>query len=190
MSPISVRLVAPTTDHRLETLAAIAEDLRLLARPEATLSHVQVEGGPLCVRTDEDERRAVPGVLRRVTEAERDGIQAVVIDCTSDVGLVQARALAPLPIVGAGEVLRARLIGRRAVWLSATDLEHDPLTVARAGLARGAEVVAVGSTGWSPVAAELRRRLHDHGHDVEVLDPLPLAVAEAVRRVRITLPGE
>ncbi len=184
MPGIRIRFIAPTTDHRPSTLAAIAEDLQALAAPGLELSHVQIEGGALMVRSEEDERRAAPGVLRRVLEAAQDGVDAVVIDCTGDVGLAEARALVPIPVIGPGEVLRARTRGRQALWLSADVLEGDPLPTVLEGLANGAEVVVMGGTGWSPVAAALRRSLRDRGSAAEVLDPLPLAVEEAVRGAR------
>ena len=42
----------------------------------------------------------VPSILERVKEAERDGYDAVVIDCFTDVGLEAAKTAVDLPIVG------------------------------------------------------------------------------------------
>lgn len=183
MTRVHVRLIAPTTDHRPETLAAIAEDLRTLARPDVDLSHVQIEDGPRSVRTSEDEARALPGVLRRVLEARREGVHAVVLDCTSDVGLAEARALVDVPVIGPGEAMRERTRGRTVVRLDADVLASDPLNAALRGIQEGAQVVVLGGTGWSHVAESLRQQLRQRGHQTEVLDPLPVALEKAMELV-------
>ena len=42
----------------------------------------------------------VPGILERVKQAEKEGCDAVVIDCFSDVALEAARTIAQIPIIG------------------------------------------------------------------------------------------
>ncbi|MGK9165747.1 aspartate/glutamate racemase family protein [Inquilinus limosus] len=179
---LKIRLVAPTTDPRPETLAAIRDDLARLARPGVTLSHVQNQDGPLAVRSDADIEAARPGVLRRIEEAERDGIDAVIIDCTSDVGLAEARAaVAAIPVIGPGEEMR-RLAGRRKrAWLDADMLAQDPLAHALAAVEAGATVLLVGSTGRAEVAARLRSELTARGHAVTVIEPLEAALDAALR---------
>lgn len=179
---LKIRLVAPTTDPRPATLAAIRDDLARLARPGVALSHVQSEDGPVAVRSDADVEAARPGVLRRIEQAERDGVDAVIIDCTSDVGLTEARAaVAAIPVIGPGEEMR-RLAGRRKrAWLDSEMLARDPLAHALAAVEAGATVLLVGSTGQAETAARLRSALAARGHAVTVVEPLEAALDAALR---------
>jgi allantoin racemase len=45
----------------------------------------------------------VPGILQKVKEAEREGYDAVIIDCFTDTGLEPAKIAANIPIVGPAE---------------------------------------------------------------------------------------
>jgi len=70
------------------------------ARPGTAVSAVAVEKGPASIETYYDEALAVPGVLFKVQEAEREGMDAVLIDCMGDPGLEAARELVSIPVIG------------------------------------------------------------------------------------------
>lgn len=174
-----IRIIAPTADYRPETLRAIAQDLAMLRRPGVVLEHLQLEQGPLTIRTAEDEAIATPGVVAKIVQAEQDGIDAVIVDCTSDVGVREARALVNIPVVGAGEA-SLRLAQQQGDYLrlSADELAAGPLeTIVR----QSPRAVLIGGTGWSQVAAQLVRQLAEQGLAVSIIDPLPAALEEAIR---------
>jgi allantoin racemase len=188
-----IRLIAPTADYRPETLAAIQADLKMLAREGIELEHVQLEYGPLALRTPEDEVLATPGMIEKIIQAEQDGVATVIVDCTSDVGVKEARQIVRIPVIGPGETLRQTVTNRRALWLSADDLATGPLEKCLQAISEGAEVIVIGSTGWSHIARELEQALRERGLEVPVLDPLLVALDETIRQlnkppVQITSP--
>jgi allantoin racemase len=122
-----IRLIAPTANYRPEALAAIGADLKMLARVGVELEHVQLEYGPLTIRTSEDEALSTPGMIEAIQRAEKDGVDAVLVDCTSDVGVKEARQRVRIPVIGPGETLRKNVADKRALWLTAEDLVTDPL---------------------------------------------------------------
>lgn len=71
-----------------------------LARPGTRVTAVAIEQGPPSIETRYDEALAVPGILRRVRQAEQAGAAAVVIDCMADPGLEPARELVSIPVIG------------------------------------------------------------------------------------------
>ena len=76
-----IRIIAPTADYRPETLQTIAQDLAMLQRPGLKLEQVQVDVGPLSVRTAEDEAIATPGRLPKSSRPSRKG-WTVIVGCT------------------------------------------------------------------------------------------------------------
>lgn len=179
-----IRLIAPTADYRPETLDAIRADLKMLARVGVDLEHVQLEHGPLTVRTTEDEALATPGMIEAIQQAEQEGVDAVIVDCTSDVGVTEARQRVHLPVIGPREILRQKAADKCAVWLTAEDLATNPLPKTLQAIKDGAEVIIIGGTGWSQVAQELEQTLQERGLEVPVLDPLPVALDEAIKRLK------
>jgi allantoin racemase len=71
--------------------------------PEHELSVVFISKGPASIENEFDEALAAPEVIARVCMAERDGYEAVVIDCFGDPGVKASREVVNIPVVGAGE---------------------------------------------------------------------------------------
>lgn len=183
-----IRLIAPTADYRPKTLEAIKTDLRMLAREGVDLEHLQLGRGPLSIRTLEDEALATPEMIKKIIQAEKDGVDAVIIDCTSDVGVKEARKYVRIPVIAPGELLKQKVLGKRASCLTAEDLSNEPLSKALRAVEDGAEVIVIGGTGWSQVAKDLEQALRERGLETPVFDPLPVALGEAVRQLeRIVL---
>ena len=62
-----------------------------------------LDKGPASVESAVDEVLAAPGVVDAAIRAEREGADAIVIDCMLDPGLEAAREAVSIPVVGAGE---------------------------------------------------------------------------------------
>ncbi|MGI9418805.1 MAG: aspartate/glutamate racemase family protein [Geminicoccaceae bacterium] len=76
----------------------------LAAMPDrCRISSVFLENGPGSVESAVDEALAAPGVIDAALRAERDGADAVVIDCMLDPGLDAARESVSIPVIGCGE---------------------------------------------------------------------------------------
>lgn len=67
------------------------------------VSSVFLENGPGSVESAVDEALAAPGVIDAALRAEREGVDAVVIDCMLDPGLDATREAVSIPVVGCGE---------------------------------------------------------------------------------------
>jgi len=59
--------------------------------------------GPYFIETEENERSAVPDLLRVIKEGEEKGYDGIVINCFGNPGLEEARKLVRTPVIGAGE---------------------------------------------------------------------------------------
>ena len=127
------------------------------------------------ITTGADERAAAPFVVTTAERCEREGFDAIVVDCTGDPGVAEARARLRIPIVGAGEAVRRAAAGAPppVVMLSGDELrtgDADAL-VARA---REVRTVVLGGTGWSHLVPLLA------GDGRAVLDPLDLALEQCL----------
>ena len=80
-----------------------------LARPGVQLTYRCTGAGPTEIRTAHDARAAAPFVVKTIIDAAREGFDAVIVDCTADPGVVEARAVVDIPVVGAGEALRSAI---------------------------------------------------------------------------------
>ena len=59
-----------------------------------------VDKGPIAIETHFDEALGIPDVLFRIQEAEREGVDAGVIDCMGVPGLEAGRELVSFPVIG------------------------------------------------------------------------------------------
>ena len=166
-------LLTPNADPTLDLgqeLAAYASMLRPEV-PDIEIGHAVIDRGPVRIETDDDVLAAAPEIVRKVRSLVREGAEAVIIDCMSEPGLSEAQRSVPIPVVGP-----------RSAVLAA----GGPVTfvrdeaAARRALAEGARVLSLSSTSLPGLAASLQATL-----GVQVLDPLPVALWEAVRRVRV-----
>lgn len=106
-----VRIVTPVISEGLR----VPTDVAGLAGGGTELSIVQVERGPGSIESALDAALAAPETIARVLEAEREGIDAVVIDCMDDPALDAAREVASIPVLGPSQTSMhlACLLGHR-----------------------------------------------------------------------------
>ncbi|WP_308910279.1 aspartate/glutamate racemase family protein [Pseudokordiimonas caeni] len=91
-----IRLITPVITEGIRKL----DDIAFLKSPTLEFSHVLLATGPSSIECEFDEALAVPGVAARALEAEKDGADAVIIDCMGDPGLGVARELVSIPVLG------------------------------------------------------------------------------------------
>lgn len=96
-----IRVITPITT--VELLPECEQEYALVAGPRTQLSHVMLDEGPVSIESEYDEAMALPDLLRKVRQAERDGMQAVIVNCASDPGLDAARELASIPVIGVAQ---------------------------------------------------------------------------------------
>lgn len=72
-------------------------------------------GGPSSIEGPEDGAACVPPLLNLVEKAKADGANAIIIGCSDDTGLDDARDIADCPVIGIGQAAYhlAALAGRK-----------------------------------------------------------------------------
>lgn len=91
-----IRVVTPITTRGFRDLS----EFRALEGPELEISHSEIDIGPASIECEYDEAMALPGTIAKIIEAERDGADAVVIDCMGDPGMKSGRECVSIPVVG------------------------------------------------------------------------------------------
>src|ERR1044071_40436 len=93
---MKLRVVTPITTRGF----MCAENFSSLVRPDTELSHVELEHGPASIESEYDEMLAAPQTVARISEAERDGMDAVIINCMGDPGMMAGREVVSIPVIG------------------------------------------------------------------------------------------
>ena len=93
---IHVRVVTPiiTEGFRHDS------DAQALASEGVKVDFVNIATGPASIECDYEIMMAQPATIARIVEAERQGADAVVIDCMGDPGLFGARECVTIPVLG------------------------------------------------------------------------------------------
>jgi allantoin racemase len=130
-----LRVVTPIITRGLRDIA----DLKRLGSPDLTIEHTLIDQGPASIEGFSDEALAAPAVIAAAVQAERDGCDALLIDCFGDPGLDGAREQVRIPVLGPGETSLhvAAMLGERIALISVLDSVRPLLTnmVRRHGLA-------------------------------------------------------
>ena len=94
---------------------AIAAAAKAAASPGIEIIATEPDFGPASIEGFVDGAFAVPGMLLRLVEAERNGAEAHIIACFDDTGLNAARSMVSGPVIGIGEAAfhLASMIGTR-----------------------------------------------------------------------------
>ncbi|MFN8661218.1 MAG: aspartate/glutamate racemase family protein [Thermomicrobiales bacterium] len=93
---MKLRIITPITT----TGFASIDPFLPLVRSDTELSHVEIEYGPASIECDYDEMLATPATVARIIEAERDGMDAVIINCMGDPGMQAGREVVRMPVIG------------------------------------------------------------------------------------------
>lgn len=98
---MKIRVIAPLTSKEFEAMTL--EELSPAARPDTEISVVALDKGPASIESAYEEALAVPDTVAKIVQAEKDGVDAVIIDCMGDPGLDAAREVVSIPVVGPAE---------------------------------------------------------------------------------------
>ncbi|PUB15538.1 aspartate/glutamate racemase family protein [Yoonia sediminilitoris] len=72
-------------------------------RPDSKIVGWTSHAGPPAIQGPQDGEAAVPPLLELVKKANADGATAIIIGCSDDTGLDEARAMSPCPVIGIGQ---------------------------------------------------------------------------------------
>lgn len=170
---VKVLVVGPTSAPWESIASEVEADLALLARPGVELTYRCTGAGPASIRSAADAEAAAPFVVQTIVDAAREGFDAIIVDCTDDPGVADARELVDVPVVGAGEALRGAIASATG---PVCELSGDELrALDRSALMHrvfGSATVALGGTGFSHLVAAFAAA----DPEVVVLDPLAIAL--------------
>ena len=116
-----IRAVTPIITESFGPL--ILEEFGRVARSDTEISNVFLDSGPASVESAYDEAVAVPDTVAQVRQAEREGIDAVIINCMGDPGLDAAREVTSIPVIGPCEASMhvAAMLGHKFSVLGVLD---------------------------------------------------------------------
>jgi allantoin racemase len=109
---MKIRVILPAVTKNL----AYFENLYLnIMEGQHEISAASLKKGPVSIECEYDEALAIPEVIAKAREAEREGCDAVVVDCFGDPGVKAAREILKIPVVGPGEasIHIAAILGHR-----------------------------------------------------------------------------
>jgi allantoin racemase len=178
---VKILVINPNTT--LTMTATIGECARAVAGPGVTVDAVSPATGPASIESHYDDAMSVPGVLAEIAAGELAGVDAYVIACFGDPGLLAAREIAAGPVVGVAEAAMrtAAYLGRgfSVVTTLERTVGHTWDLAESYGLGRhcrgvhatGIPVVELETdpAAYASILAASRRALDEDGSDVVVL---------------------
>ena len=93
---INVRVVSPITTKGFRKV----EDLTSIGGDTYNVTASQIDIGPASIECEYDEAMCQPDTVLKIVAAEKEGCDAVVIDCMGDPGLQAARECVTIPVIG------------------------------------------------------------------------------------------
>lgn len=93
---VHIRVVSPISTIGFRVPGALAS----LESQGVIVSGSQITRGPGSIESEYESAMAVPDTVARIVEAEREGVDAVIIDCMGDPGLRPAREAVRIPVLG------------------------------------------------------------------------------------------
>jgi allantoin racemase len=91
-----IRVVTPITTPGFTEAA----DFEPLARPGVQVSQTNLDTGPASIESAFDEAFAQPDTIAKIVAAERDGVDAVVVDCMGDPAVDAGREATSMLVLG------------------------------------------------------------------------------------------
>lgn len=154
--PLQIRIVTPLCDVTQEQRKATLAEVGQFAGLGIEFDLVTLAAGPASIENLVDDALAAPQVVIETVKAEQAGVDAVIIDCMGDPGLMPARAAVSIPVVGPGEASLhlAAMMGHRVGCVSVLDSVR-PMLLAHArayGLAE--KLVSVRTIGMPVLEIE------------------------------------
>jgi allantoin racemase len=92
-------------------------------RPDLTITQSLIKQGPASIESEFDEAICIPDTIRRAIDVEREGADAIIIDCMGDPGLQACREVVSIPVVGPSQAAMhvASMLGHRFSFITVLD---------------------------------------------------------------------
>jgi allantoin racemase len=96
-------------DHHIRVITPLVtesfrsdHELQGLQRPGLRISQATIQTGPASIESEFDEALSLPGTIGAALAAQRDGVNALVIDCMGDPAVNACREVVDIPVLGPG----------------------------------------------------------------------------------------
>lgn len=122
-----IAVINPNTTASMTTTIAHAAQMAAAAGTEIVA--ITSSMGPVSIEGYYDEAFALPGLLKEVGQAEREGAAAAVIACFDDTGLDAARAMVRMPVIGICEaaMVTAAFLAKRFTVVTTMERSRVPI---------------------------------------------------------------
>ncbi len=135
---MKIRVVIPSITKEFESIGL--EQYSPGARRDTEISVTLLDKGPASIESRYEETVAAPDIVKKIVEAEKDGMDAVIVDCMAEPGVQAAREVVSIPVIGTAETAMrvASMLGHRFSVITVLDRaiprfeRHGP----RTGLSR------------------------------------------------------
>lgn len=94
--PIQISVITPITTKGFRNTDA----LLALGGPGIAVTHREIDAGPASIESEFEAALCAPATIARIIEAEREGVDAVVIDCMDDPAMRPGREAVRIPVIG------------------------------------------------------------------------------------------
>ena len=124
---IRIAVINPNTTASMT--ATIARAAQMVAAFGTEIVPITSSMGPASIEGYYDEAFALPGLLKEIGQAERDGAAAALIACFDDTGLDAARAMVRMPVIGICEaaMATAAFIAKRFTVVTTMERSRVPI---------------------------------------------------------------
>ena len=96
MKVSKIHIITPIITRGIRT----EDDSKPLLRPDLEVSYSLLDIGPATIESEVDEALAIPDTIKKAIEAEKSGVDAIIIDCMGDPGLNACREAVSIPVIG------------------------------------------------------------------------------------------
>jgi allantoin racemase len=124
---IRIAVINPNTTASMT--ATIAHAAQMVAAAGTEIVPITSSMGPASIEGYYDEAFALPGLLKEIGQAERNGAAAALIACFDDTGLDAARAMVRMPVIGICEaaMATAAFIAKRFTVVTTMERSRVPI---------------------------------------------------------------
>jgi allantoin racemase len=132
-----IRVITPAIET--SDLAFMADVARSFTIPNyVNVDHVFIETGTASIENYIDDALVTPGTIKAAIEAERDGIDGIIVNCMCDPGVHAVREAVSIPVSGTAEISMhaASILGHSFGWIDVLESSRTMTLdlVARYGL--------------------------------------------------------
>ncbi|WP_210204378.1 aspartate/glutamate racemase family protein [Devosia submarina] len=122
-----IAVINPNTTASMT--ATIAGAAQMVAAAGTEIVPITSSMGPASIEGYYDEAFALPGLLKEIGQAERNGAAAALIACFDDTGLDAARAMVRMPVIGICEaaMATAAFIAKRFTVVTTMERSRVPI---------------------------------------------------------------